>query len=303
MNVIETSGLSKSFGNIRSVIDLSLAVPAGSIYGFLGPNGAGKSTTIRMLLGLVKPETGTISILGNSVNRLRNQALNEVGAFIEDPDFYANLSARTNLEILGRLNGGISAERIAQVLTTVGLTARADDRVKAYSRGMRQRLGIAQAILGQPRVLILDEPTSTLDPAGIRDMRHLILRLAREEQMTVFLSSHILHEVEQMCTHVAVIDQGRLIRAGTVAELLGESGKIIFEIRVRPLEKALSIISAELDTRPTDVSGDSIKVAASREAIPGVVRRLTAARVAVLAVIPRTSLEDYFLALTEGLTE
>ncbi len=303
MNVIETSGLSKSFGNIRSVIDLSLAVPAGSIYGFLGPNGAGKSTTIRMLLGLVKPETGTISILGNSVNRLRNQALNEVGAFIEDPDFYANLSARTNLEILGRLNGGISAERIAQVLTTVGLTARADDRVKAYSRGMRQRLGIAQAILGQPRVLILDEPTSTLDPAGIRDMRHLILRLAREENMTVFLSSHILHEVEQMCTHVAVIDHGRLIRAGTVAELLGESGKIIFEIRVRPLEKALSIISAELDTRPTDVSGDSIKVAASREAIPGVIRRLTAARVAVLAVIPRTSLEDYFLALTAGLTE
>ncbi|MCK5329821.1 MAG: ATP-binding cassette domain-containing protein, partial [Candidatus Marinimicrobia bacterium] len=183
-DVIKITKVSKSFGTLKAVNDLSLSVPEGAIFGFLGPNGAGKSTTIRMLLGLIKPDTGKITLLGQSITTGRNSALRKVGAFVEEPDFYINLSAWQNLCLLARLTGTVDNDRIREVLDIVDLTDRADDRIKAYSRGMRQRLGIAQALLDRPQLLILDEPTSSLDPSGIRDIRQLIIHLAAEEKIT-----------------------------------------------------------------------------------------------------------------------
>ena len=297
-DVIKITNLSKYFGSLKAVDDLNLCVPRGTIFGFLGPNGAGKSTTIRLLLGLIKPDMGKITLLGQSVTTGRNSALRKVGAFVEEPDFYINLSARQNLRLLARLTGTVDDDRIREVLDIVDLTDRADDKVKAYSRGMRQRLGLAQALLCRPRVLILDEPTSSLDPAGIRDIRQLIIRLARQEKMTVFLSSHILHEVEQMCTDVAVIHQGRLIKSGRVSELLRSSGFVSTEFRVADLEQAQLLLETDPAVANAKIEGGIVKVSVNREEIPRLTRKLIDSGIEIQAIIPRTSLEDYFLALT-----
>ena len=298
-DVIKITNLSKSFGSLKAVDDLNLCVPRGTIFGFLGPNGAGKSTTIRLLLGLIKPDTGKINLLGQSVTTGRNSALRKVGAFVEEPDFYINLSARQNLRLLARLTGPVDDSRIREVLDIVDLTDRADDKVKAYSRGMRQRLGIAQALLDQPQLLILDEPTASLDPAGIRDIRQLIIRRAAEEKMTVFLSSHILHEVEQMCTDLAVVHRGRLIEAGPVRELLQKSGLAVTEFQVDELDKALSLLANDAAVREAKLDQESIKIMVERQEVPRLTRKLIAADIAIRAVIPRTSLEDYFLHITQ----
>ena len=297
-DVIKITNLSKSFGSLKAVDDLNLCVPRGTIFGFLGPNGAGKSTTIRLLLGLIKPDTGKITLLGQLVTTGRNFALHKVGAFVEEPDFYINLSAWQNLRLLARLTGTVDNDRIREVLDIVDLTERADDKVKAYSRGMRQRLGIAQALLDRPQLLILDEPTSSLDPSGIRDIRQLIIRLARQEKMTVFLSSHILHEVEQMCTDVAVIHQGRLIKSGRVSELLRSSGFVATEFRVADLEQAQLLLKTDKAVSNANIERGVLKVSVNREEIPRLTRKLISKGIEIQAIIPRTSLEDYFLALT-----
>lgn len=297
--VIELTNVTKRFGSLLAVDDLSLSVPEGAIFGFLGPNGAGKSTTIRLLLALIRPDTGRIAIRGRSVIREHNAALGPVGAFIEDPDFYPNLSARRNLRLLSRMTGPADEMRIRQVLEIVDLAGRADDKVKSFSRGMRQRLGIAQALLGRPRVLILDEPTSGLDPAGIRAIRELIIRLAAEERMTVFLSSHILHEVEQTCSDVAVIHQGRLIKAGPVGELLRASGQVVTDFRVESPEAALKLLVGDPAVHHARIADGVVKLSADREEIPRLICLLVERGIAVRAVVPRTSLEDYFLSLTE----
>jgi len=297
-DVIKITKVSKSFGTLKAVNDLSLSVPEGAIFGFLGPNGAGKSTTIRLLLSLLKPDTGEIELLDRSVVVDRNAALWKVGAFVEEPDFYINLSARQNLRLLARLTGTVDDDRIREVLDIVDLTDRADDKVKAYSRGMRQRLGIAQALLDRPQLLILDEPTSSLDPSGIRDIRQLIIHLAAKEKITVFLSSHILHEVEQMCTDVAVIHQGRLIKSGRVSELLRSSGFVSTEFRVADLERAQLLLETDPAVANTKIEGGIVKVSVNREEIPRLTRKLIDSGIEIQAIIPRTSLEDYFLALT-----
>lgn len=297
-DVIIINNLSKSFGSLKAVDGLSLSVPEGAIFGFLGPNGAGKSTTIRLLLSLLKPDTGDIELLGRSVVVDRNAALQNVGAFVEEPDFYINLSAWQNLRLLARLTGMVDNDRIREVLDIVDLTDRADDKVKAYSRGMRQRLGIAQALLDRPQLLILDEPTSSLDPSGIRDIRQLIIRLAAEEKMTVFLSSHILHEVEQMCTDVAVIHQGRLIKSGRVNDLLSSSGFVATEFRVADLERAQQLLETDSAVANANIEHGAVKVSVNREEIPRLARKLIDSGIEIQAIIPRTSLEDYFLALT-----
>ena len=297
-DVIKITKVSKSFGTLKAVNNLSLSVPEGAIFGFLGPNGAGKSTTIRLLLGLIKPDTGKITLLGQLVTTGRNFALHKVGAFVEEPDFYINLSAWQNLRLLARLTGTVDNDRIREVLDIVDLTDRADDRVKAYSRGMRQRLGIAQALLDRPQLLILDEPTSSLDPSGIRDIRQLIIHLAAEEKITVFLSSHILHEVEQMCTDVAVIHQGSLIKSGRVSELLQSSGFMATEFRVADLERAQLLLETDPAVVNAKIERGAVKVSVNREEIPRLTRKLIDSRIEIQAIIPRTSLEDYFLALT-----
>jgi len=298
-NVIQIKNLSKAFGSLQAVDNLSLNVPTGSIYGFLGPNGAGKSTTIRLMLALIRPDTGEIELLGHSVTTGRNSALGKVGAFVEEPGFYINLSARQNLNLLARLTGTVDNARIREVLEIVDLTDRADDKVKAYSRGMRQRLGIAQALLDRPQLLILDEPTSSLDPAGIRDIRQLIIRLAAEEKMTVFLSSHILHEVEQLCTHVAILHQGRLIQSGSVKELLQDTALVITELRVNETAKAVGLLESDVSVQAVERVADLIRISVNRAEIPRLTRMLVENQIGIYALIPRTSLEDYFLQITQ----
>jgi len=298
-NIIQIKKLSKAFGSLQAVDNLSLNVPTGSIYGFLGPNGAGKSTTIRLMLALIRPDIGEIELLGHSVTTGRNSALGKVGAFVEEPGFYINLSARQNLNLLARLTGTVDNARTREVLEIVDLTDRADDKVKAYSRGMRQRLGIAQALLDRPQLLILDEPTSSLDPAGIRDIRQLIIRLAAEEKMTVFLSSHILHEVEQLCTHVAILHQGRLIQSGSVKELLQDTALVITELRVNETAKAVGLLESDVAVQAVERVVDLIRISVNRAEIPRLTRMLVENQVDIYALIPRTSLEDYFLQITQ----
>ncbi len=210
---ITTTGLTRRFGALTAVETLDLDVPQGSVYGFLGPNGAGKTTTIRMLLGLLRPTDGDVRILGKSLQLQRQDILRQVGALVESPSLYSHLTGRENLELTRRLVGGTQAQ-IDRALKIARLTKAADRLVKTYSLGMQQRLGLALALLREPELLILDEPTNGLDPAGIREMRDLICRLPEEQGITIFLSSHLLSEVEQMATHIGIINQGRLLFQG-----------------------------------------------------------------------------------------
>ena len=239
--------------------NLDFELGEGEIFGFLGPNGAGKSTTIRMMLALIKPDAGDIEIFGKSILSFRNMALNGVGALIEEPAFYKNLSAKRNLHMLADLEN-IPGKRIHEVLEIVGLSDRGEDKVKTYSHGMKQRLGIAQALLSSPELLILDEPTTGLDPHGMKEVRELIKNLALEG-ITIFLSSHLLHEVEQVCTSMAIINQGKMVTMGKVDELLGEHNLLTAEIRAEPLEKARTILSKLEWISQITRGEDSLKVA------------------------------------------
>lgn len=216
--VIQTSGLTRRFGTLTAVDSLDLQVPQGSVYGFLGPNGAGKTTTIRMLLGLIRPHGGEVRLFGESLCRRRLALLGRVGALVESPSLYPNLTGRENLEVTRRLAGGKRGQ-IQHVLHLVRLEDAADRRVRGYSNGMRQRLGLALALLNWPEMLLLDEPTNGLDPAGIQEMRDLIVRLPAEYGITIFLSSHLLAEVEQVATHIGIIQGGQLRFQGTQEEL------------------------------------------------------------------------------------
>src|SRR5215472_13456055 len=216
--MIELRSVQKKFGARVAVHELNLTVPRGEIFGLLGHNGAGKSTAIGMMLGQVWPTRGEVKICGYDVTAQRARALHKVGAIFEAPAFYDYLSGRRNLEILSHYSAPTSAERIGEVVDWVGLTGREQSRVRTYSHGMRARLAIAQALLPQPELLILDEPGSGLDPEGIHEMRHTILRLHRELGLTILLSSHLLHEIEQLCTRIAVLNQGRMVFEGSLSE-------------------------------------------------------------------------------------
>jgi ABC-2 type transport system ATP-binding protein len=227
--VLSAEGLAKRYGDREVVIDATFQLHAGEVFGFLGPNGAGKTTTIRMLVGLVKPTRGRVVIDGRDVQRDFEGAMRRVGCIVETPDLYGFLTGRENLEHFARMIGDGAFARIEELATLVNMAGRLDDRVRTYSLGMRQRIGIAQALLADPAVLILDEPTNGLDPAGIRNMRELILHLAKERGLAVFVSSHILAEVEKTCDRVAIVHRGRTLASGLLSELT-ENG-------TRPLEE------------------------------------------------------------------
>ena len=235
--VLEVRGLAKRFGEIQAVSGLDLTIYEGDVYGFIGPNGAGKTTTIRMILGLIHSDSGTVKIFGKDLKKNFREAVSEIGALVEAPAFYPFLSGYRNLKLFGDLSGGVSKERIEEVLDMVGLLRRAGHRVKGYSQGMRQRLGIALALLHKPKLLILDEPTNGLDPQGIREVRNLIRRISQEEKITIFLSSHLLGEMEMVCNRVGIIYRGKLIAEGDVDELLGKEQDWV-DIQVERAEEA-----------------------------------------------------------------
>ena len=292
--VIETRGLTKRYGSrVLAVDDLNLRVRPGEIYGFLGPNGAGKTTTMRMLMGHTSPSSGTATVLGERPGS--ETALSHVGALIETPAFYPYLSGRDNLRVMARYSRAASMTRIEEVLEQVGLAARGRDRFKGYSLGMKQRLGVAAAVLEDPELLILDEPTNGLDPEGAAEMRSFINSLRGEK--TVLFSSHMLGEVEQICDRVGVIRHGKLVANGTVKELVGEVGLLLI---ATPLEKAIKIVEELEGVEGVTIEGQEMRVSTDPARAPEIVNRLVAAGVRI-SEVRRSSrtLEDVFLELVQ----
>jgi ABC-2 type transport system ATP-binding protein len=291
---IETSGLSKRFRKRVAVQPIDLEVPRGSLFGYLGPNGAGKTTTIRMLLGLASPTSGGARVLGRDVPRGLAAVRNELGSVLEDPAFYPRMSARANLKILARTAGDPHAlGRIDELLETVGLADRAGDKVRTYSHGMRQRLGLAASLLHDPELIVLDEPATALDPAGIRDVRALLAEL-RDEGRTIFISSHLLSEVEQICDHVAVVSKGRMMYQGTLAGLTTGAGRVRVEIDdPDAAERALQALGWSVERDGPSLYVDGIPAKEVNRALAD--RGLYAAGIAQQA----RRLEDVFLELTE----
>jgi ABC-2 type transport system ATP-binding protein len=297
--IIEISHLAKHYGSFHAVRDLNLTVEQGDVYGFLGPNGAGKSTTIRMMMSLIRPTSGDIRIFGQSLNEHRSEILRRVGAIVERPDFYNYLSARRNLELLGRLSGAdVSKANVNRVLGIVGLGERAESKVKTFSHGMKQRLGLAQALIHNPDLIVLDEPSTGLDPQGMVDMRDLILELAHDHKKTVFLSSHILPEVELTANRMVIINRGKTIIEGSVQELLN-AGRLKVTIETTDVPRALEVLRATPDGEWIQSSTDQeIIIMLNRQDIPPAVAALATAGVPLRAVTPVRSLEEYFISLT-----
>jgi ABC-type multidrug transport system ATPase subunit len=300
--VLRTRGLSKKFGKRWAVKDINLEVFRGDVFGFLGPNGAGKSTTIRMILSLLSPTGGSVEILGKDLDRNRYSVLSHVCGIVEKADFYLYLSAYKNLEILGSMTRRIGKDEIMDSLALVGLKSRAFEKVRTFSHGMKQRLGIAQALLTKPQLIILDEPTSGLDPQGMKEVRELIKKLSRERQMTVFLSSHLLSEVEQVATRMAVINRGELIAQGAVSELLGKE-PTEYSIQVSPMESAADLIKnlPWVEILSTQNGTLELRVEPGRSAELN--RFLVINRVEVSSFYPHRMLEEFFLKITEGASE
>jgi len=297
--IIEIKDLTKKFKDVKAVDELSLNVNKGDIFGFLGPNGAGKSTTIRMLLTLIRPNTGTIRLFNKSLNEERALILRDVGAIVEKPDFYNYLSAYKNLEILGRISGReVSSNRIMEILETVGLKERRTSKVKTYSHGMKQRLGIAQALLHDPELIILDEPTTGLDPQGMKEIRDLIIHLRDEKNKTIFLSSHLLSEVEQIANRMIIINKGKTVVEGYVQDLLNSAElKVTFE--VDDLDSAKQLISqSRWDDKLNSTTNNQLIFNLSPDEIAALNKYFVDNDISVSAVIPIRSLEEYFLKIT-----
>jgi ABC-2 type transport system ATP-binding protein len=297
--VLATHSLTKTFGGVAAVDHLDLSVRRGDVFGFLGPNGAGKTTTIRMIFGLIYPTSGYVEVLDHRVPRDRREALRHIGGFVEVPAFYGNMSARRNLRLLGRLNEVHDEKRIVEVLDTVGLLERADSKVGDYSHGMKQRLGIANALLHKPELIILDEPTSGLDPQGMKDVRELIRELGTGGT-TVFLSSHLLHEIEQVCNRAMIINKGRMVVEGPVADLRPASSAV--KVLTSDQERARGVIAALVGPQAVTSDEGYLVVDGSDGTVREMVRRLVGDGLGVDAVIPsrEQGLEDYFLGLTQS---
>ena len=297
--VLRTIELTKRYKNRLVVDHLNIEVRQGDVFGFLGPNGAGKSTTIRMILHLVFPSEGDVEIFGASLKKARHKALAKVGAVVEKPAFYNHLSALRNLEILGGLQKPVSRRQIMEQLEQVGLVDRAEDPVKTYSHGMNQRLGLALILLNEPELVILDEPTTGLDPQGMKEVRELIQGLARERGVTIFLSSHLLYEVELIATRMAIIHQGKLRVEGNVQDLLKKGQSSVLVKTDRP-EEALQFLKTNESYRSAAIHSDGINVELDPERIPELNRQLVNAGFNVNGLIPQRTLETYFLNLIEG---
>jgi ABC-type multidrug transport system ATPase subunit len=296
--IIEVKHLSKQFGRFKAVEDVSFDVYRGDVFGFLGPNGAGKSTTIRAMLSLITPTSGEINLFGKSLQANRSHILAKIGCIVEKPDFYKYLSAEKNLEIFARISGStVSKSKIHEMIEFVGLKGREKDKVGHFSHGMKQRLGIAQTILHDPDLIILDEPNTGLDPQGSIDIRNLILKLKNEQNKTILLSSHILSEIEIIANRMVIIAKGNSIVQGDVAELLNSQELIVY-FEVDYPEKASHIISEDLSA---DIIGDIekniIQLHIAHQDIPRINNLLTENGLNVYGIESKRKLEDYFLKL------
>jgi ABC-type multidrug transport system ATPase subunit len=296
---IQVDHLTKNFGSFTSVDNLSFSVSEGEVYGFLGQNGAGKSTTIRMLLSLIKPTSGSIKIFGKSITEDRENILQRTGAVVEKPDLYKYLSAFENMKLFSQYSGlSLSKTEIMRQLAVVGLESRAHDKVKVYSQGMKQRLGIAVAMVHNPDLIILDEPTNGLDPQGITDIRNLILMLSREKKKTVVVSSHLLSEVEQIADSMLIINRGKKIVEGKVSELLNP-GKVQLEIETLDNASAKEILMASFwSSSLVNTTKDCVLIDAERSMIPELSKYLVEQGVGLVGIKSVNSLEAYFLSLT-----
>ena len=299
-SIIHIERLSKRFNNFTAVDDLSFSVNEGEVYGFLGQNGAGKSTTIRMMLSLIKPSAGSINIFGLSLEKDRERILSRTGAVVEKPDLYKYLSAYENMRLFATLSGlSLGRAEIMRQLAVVGLEKRANDKVKVFSQGMKQRLGIAVALVNNPALIILDEPTNGLDPQGIADMRSLILMLSREQGKTVMVSSHLLSEVEQIADSMIIIDKGKKMVEGKVSQLINPEKVQVEIISLDNIAAKEVIIQSQWAAGLMEASLEKILLETRKELIPDLFKFLVQQNILLISIRSTNTLESYFLSITK----
>jgi ABC-type multidrug transport system ATPase subunit len=300
--IVEVNHLVKHYGKFHALENVSFDVYRGDVFGFLGPNGAGKSTTIRTMLSLIKPTSGEIKLFGRDLSKDRNYILQRIGCIVEKPDFYKYLSAEKNIEIFARLSGvNVTKSKIHEIIEFVGLKGREKDKLGGFSHGMKQRLGIAQTLVHDPELIILDEPTTGLDPQGIIDIRNLILQLRNEHKKTVLLSSHILSEIELIANRMVIINKGKTIVQGSVADLLNAQ-ELIVSFSVDNVEKAKSLLSS-LPTKEVvidKIDHNSLLLHVTQEKIPVINKLFCDNGINVFSIEAKRKLEDYFLKLING---
>lgn len=296
--VLELKNVNKTFGKRKVISNLSLEVKEGEIFGFLGPNGSGKTTTIKMILRLIDMDSGEIKVAGFDTKKQFEKAMEYIGAIVENPDLYKYMTGRENLKLHARIRN-VDSERIEKVLDLVGLKERANEKVGKYSLGMKQRLGLALTLLHKPKILILDEPTNGLDPAGIKLLRDILKQIAHKEGVAVFVSSHILSEMQLMCDKVAVLDNGNVVKTEEIKVSEQEKTETL-DIRVKETEKAIKIIKDKFKIEPK-LEENNIVITIETEKVPILIKELATADTQIMAVIPREhSLEDIFFDATEG---
>lgn len=297
--IIKVSNLSKYYREVKAVNDISFTVNPGDIYGFLGQNGAGKSTTIRMLLTLIKPTAGSVELFGKNLFAHRKEILKQIGAVIEKPDLYKYLTGYESLSLFARMSGvSVNEKKLNDQLEQVGLIERAHSKVRTYSQGMKQRLGIAIALIHNPKLIILDEPTNGLDPQGIADVRNLILHLSRHEGKTILVSSHLLHEIEMIANRMLIIDKGQKIIEGTVAELFDPTQILVHVEVTNPQQVYTWLQGSKWSNAIKELQNNTILLQMNKQQIPALTTDLVNAGAGIMAMQPQHSLESYFLSLT-----
>lgn len=320
-NILSVKNINKSFGKRKIINDMSFQVNGGEIFGFLGPNGSGKTTTIKMIMGFLFPDSGEISICGMNLKNNYEKAMNLVGGIVENPEMYKELTGRQNLQMYARLHDDVSKERIDEVIALVGMSQRADEKLKKYSLGMKQRIGVAQAIVHKPKLLILDEPTNGLDPAGIKELRDILKKLAHEEGIAVMVSSHMLAEMELMCDRVAIINQGSIVDVKPIDELLSmfvieESYSIeVFPNDIDAAVKVISSLNISVNLEESAQNGNEpmpikinanpengiINIVVKRDYVPMINKKLVEANIDVFGIKKiDNSLEEAFIKIVGG---
>ena len=300
--VLEVRNLVKYFGRRKVIDNVSFKVLPGEIFGFLGPNGAGKTTTIKMIMGFLSVDEGEILINGVTLRKDYEKAMSCIGGIVENPEMYKDLSGQLNLEMYARLHEGVTKERIREVVELVGMQNRINDKVKKYSLGMKQRVGLAQSILHRPKILILDEPTNGLDPSGIKELRDIFKKLAHEEGVAVFVSSHLLSEMQLMCDRVGIISNGRLIDVKPIQQLMQDAaGGVFYRFMTKQADLASSLLGETYAGRFRNVDGNSFELEIAENSVPEAIRLLALGGVALYGVNRvESSLEDAFISMTGG---